>query len=175
MAVKIRMKKMGRKHRPFFRVCAVDSRAPRDGRVIEELGTYDPMVPETDARAILKGDRIDYWLGVGAQPSPKVSVLIKKYGTEGSHLEQQKVAIERLGGRRAKAIEEARAAAAAAPKPKVAEEKPAEEAAPAEGEAAAEGAEAAAPEAAAAEAAEAPAAEEKPAEAAAAEGEAKSE
>ena len=55
MAVKIRMKKMGRKHRPFFRVCAVDSRAPRDGRVIEELGTYDPMVPETDARAILKG------------------------------------------------------------------------------------------------------------------------
>ena len=167
---------MGRKHRPFFRVCAVDSRAPRDGRVIEELGTYDPMVPETDARAILKGDRIDYWLGVGAQPSPKVSVLIKKYGTEGSHLEQQKVAIERLGGRRAKAIEEARAAAAAAPKPKAAEEKPAEEAAPAEGEAAAEGAEAAAPEeAAAAEAAEAPAAEEKPAEAAAAEGEAKSE
>ena len=86
VAVKIRMKKMGRKHRPFFRVCAMDVRSPRDGRVIEELGTYDPMVPETDARAILKGERIDYWLGVGAQPTPKVAVLIKKYGTAGSHL-----------------------------------------------------------------------------------------
>ena len=55
MAVKIRMKMMGRKHRPFFRICAVDSRNPRDGRVLEELGTYDPMVPDTDARALLKG------------------------------------------------------------------------------------------------------------------------
>ena len=51
VAVRIRMKKLGRKHRPFFRICAVDSRAPRDGRVLEELGTYDPMIPETDARA----------------------------------------------------------------------------------------------------------------------------
>ena len=51
MAVKIRMKRMGRKHRSFFRICAVDSRNPRDGRVLEELGTYDPMVHETDARA----------------------------------------------------------------------------------------------------------------------------
>lgn len=96
MAVRIRMKKMGRRHRPFFRICAVDSRAPRDGKVIEELGVYDPMVRDVDARAVLKGERIDYWLGVGAQPSDKVKVLIKKYGTEGSHLEQQKAAIERL-------------------------------------------------------------------------------
>ena len=142
MAVKIRMKKMGRKHRPFFRVCAMDVRSPRDGRVIEELGTYDPMVPETDARAILKGERIDYWLGVGAQPTPKVAVLIKKYGTGGSHLEQQSEAIERLGGRRAKAIEEARQLAAKTPKPK-AEEAPtptADGEATAEGEAATEGA-----------------------------------
>ena len=141
MAVKIRMKKMGRKHRPFFRVCAVDSRAPRDGRVIEELGTYDPTIPETDARATLKGERIDYWLGVGAQPSPKVAVLIRKYGSEGTHLQAQQDAISKLGGRRAKAIEDARAVAAAAPKPKVEEEKPAEaeaEAKPAEGEAKAE-------------------------------------
>ena len=50
------MKKMGRKHRPFFRICAMDIRVPRDGRVLEELGTYDPMVPETDARAILNGE-----------------------------------------------------------------------------------------------------------------------
>ena len=50
MAVRIRMKKLGRKHRPFFRIVAVDGRRPRDGRVLEELGTYDPLVPETDAR-----------------------------------------------------------------------------------------------------------------------------
>lgn len=96
MAVKIRMKMMGRKHRPFFRVCAIDSRQPRDGRVLEELGTYDPMVHETDARALLKVDRIAYWLGVGAQPSEKVKVLIKKYGAEGTHAKQQAEARERL-------------------------------------------------------------------------------
>jgi small subunit ribosomal protein S16 len=90
------MKKFGRRHRPFFRICAVDSRAPRDGKVIEELGYYDPMIRDVDARAVLKGERIDYWLGVGAQPSDKVKVLIKKYGSAGSHLEQQQAAMERL-------------------------------------------------------------------------------
>ena len=167
MAVKIRMKKMGRKHRPFFRVCAVDSRAPRDGRVIEELGTYDPMVPETDARAILKGERIDYWLGVGAQPTPKVAVLIKKYGSEGTHLQAQLDAIEKLGGRRAKSIEDARAAAAAAPKPKIEEPAPAAEEAPSESESPAEGE--ASTEEAAAEAPAEEAATETPAEEATAE------
>ena len=96
MAVRIRMKKMGRKHQPFYRICAMDVRAPRDGKVIEELGFYDPMVKETDARAILKGERIDYWLSVGAQPSDKVKVLIKKYGANGTHAEQQRVALERV-------------------------------------------------------------------------------
>lgn len=96
MAVKIRMKKMGRKHRPFFRVCAIDSRAPRDGKVIEELGHYDPLVPDTDARAILNGERIAYWLSVGAQPSENVSVLVKKYGKDGSHLAQQQAALGRI-------------------------------------------------------------------------------
>ena len=100
MAVRIRMKKMGRTHRPFFRVCAMDQRSPRDGRVIEELGTYDPMCPETDARVTLKGERIDYWLSVGAQPSSKVATLIKKYGTNGSHLEVQKAAMDRLSKRK---------------------------------------------------------------------------
>jgi small subunit ribosomal protein S16 len=90
------MKKMGRRHRPFFRVCAVDARASRDGKVIEYLGHYDPMVKETDARAILDGERIDYWLSVGAQPTEKVRVLIKKYGRNGTHLEQQRAALERL-------------------------------------------------------------------------------
>ena len=66
------MKMMGRKHRPFFRICAIDSRNPRDGRVLEELGTYDPLVADTDARALLNAERITYWLGVGAQPSDKV-------------------------------------------------------------------------------------------------------
>jgi len=96
VAVRIRMKKMGRRHRPFYRICAMDARRPRDGRVLEELGIYDPMVPEVDARAILKGDRIAYWLSVGAQPTEKVKVLIKKYGKDGTHLEQQRAALERL-------------------------------------------------------------------------------
>lgn len=96
MAVRIRMKKLGRKHRPFFRICATDARSPRDGRVIEELGTYDPMIPETDARVTLNVERVQYWLGVGAQPSEKVAVLIKKYGPNGTHLQQQKEAVERL-------------------------------------------------------------------------------
>ena len=74
----------------------MDVRAPRDGQVIEELGYYDPMVQETDARAILKGERISYWLSVGAQPSDKVKVLIKKYGVNGTHVEQQKAALERV-------------------------------------------------------------------------------
>ena len=158
----------------------MDARAPRDGRVIEELGTYDPMVPETDARAILKGDRINYWLSVGAQPTQKVGTLIKKYGAEGTHLDAQTEAIARLGDRRASSIAAARDAASkvkipepvAAPAP----EAPAAEA-PAEGEApeaAAEATEAPAEEAKAeapaeeakseAPAEEAPAAEEKPAE-----------
>ena len=160
MAVRIRLKKMGRKHRPFFRLCAMDSRSPRDGRVIEELGTYDPMVPETDARAILKGERIDYWLSVGAKPTPKVGVLIRKYGTDGSHLAQQTEAIERLGGRRAASIDAAKAAAAAAPKPKL-EPDPEETAEEATDETAAAANDEAAAEAPAAEtpAAEAPAAE----------------
>ncbi|RIK72852.1 MAG: 30S ribosomal protein S16 [Planctomycetota bacterium] len=92
------MKKLGRTHRAFFRICATDKRAPRDGRVLEELGTYDPAVPETDARAILNHERVAYWLGVGAQPSEKVAVLIKKYGPNGTHLEQQKAALAKLAG-----------------------------------------------------------------------------
>lgn len=100
MSVRIRLKKLGRKHRPFFRLCAMDVRSPRDGRVLEELGIYDPMVPETDARALLNGERIDYWLGVGAKPSDKAAVLIKKYGTNGTNLEAQKAALEKLSAAR---------------------------------------------------------------------------
>lgn len=96
MAVRIRMKKLGRRHRPFYRICAMDARTPRDGRVLEELGTYDPMIADADARAVLNGQRIEYWLSVGALPTEKVGVLIKKYGSEGTHLELQKAALDRL-------------------------------------------------------------------------------
>ena len=96
MAVRIRMKQMGRAHRPFYRICAIDKRAPRDGKVLEELGTYDPMVADTDARVRLKAERVDYWLSVGALPSEKCAVLIKKYGTNGTHVAQAQQAQERL-------------------------------------------------------------------------------
>lgn len=81
MAVRIRMKRMGRTHRPFFRICVMDSRVQRDGRAIEEVGHYDPMVPDKAARVSLKMDRVDYWLSVGAQPSEKVNALIRKVRT----------------------------------------------------------------------------------------------
>ncbi|MFM7520002.1 MAG: 30S ribosomal protein S16 [Planctomycetota bacterium] len=96
MAVAIRMKRMGRKHRSYFRICATDRRSPRDGRVIEELGTYDPSIPETDARCTIDGPRVEYWLSVGAQPSDAVRVLIKKYGPKGTHLKEMDQARARL-------------------------------------------------------------------------------
>ncbi|MGO8751477.1 MAG: 30S ribosomal protein S16 [Thermoguttaceae bacterium] len=112
MAVRIRLKKMGRKHRPFFRLCAMDGRTPRDGRVLEELGTYDPMVPYEDARALINAERVQYWLGVGAQPTEKVKILIKKYGPNGSRLVQQKAAVDRLAQERRRPVVTAAPAAA---------------------------------------------------------------
>lgn len=79
MAVRIRMTRMGRRHRPYFRIVATDARQPRDGRYLEVLGSYDPMVPNTDERVKLRPDRIRYWLSVGAQPTEKVAVLLRKY------------------------------------------------------------------------------------------------
>ena len=79
MAVRIRMKKMGRTHRPFYRICVMDARKPRDGKAIEEIGTYDPMKLDKSQRVTLKVDRVDHWLSVGAQPTEKVAVLIRKY------------------------------------------------------------------------------------------------
>jgi small subunit ribosomal protein S16 len=114
VSVRIRMKKMGRKHRPFYRICAMDIRRPRDGRVLEELGTYDPLVPDTDARAILNGERVQYWLGVGAQPSDKVAVLIKKYGPNGTRVAEQQAALDRLAQQRRRATPAPAATAAPA-------------------------------------------------------------
>ena len=96
MAVRIRLKRMGRTHRPFYRISAMDSRSPRDGKDIERLGYYDPMVSEKDARVKLNNERIAYWLSVGAKPTEKVKVLIDKYGPEGTHLEAQAEAFARL-------------------------------------------------------------------------------
>jgi small subunit ribosomal protein S16 len=109
------MKKLGRRHRPFFRICAMDSHTQRDGKPIEEIGYYDPMVRDVDARAILDRERVDYWLSVGAQPSEKVAVLIKKYGTNGTHLEQQQAALERLEASRRQPMRMAAATHGAAP------------------------------------------------------------
>ena len=77
--VRLRMKSFGRRHRPFFRICAMDTRTPRDGRAIEELGHYDPMVKDLAARAVLEVDRLRYWLSVGAQPSEKVAAILKRH------------------------------------------------------------------------------------------------
>lgn len=132
MAVRIRMKKLGRRHRPFYRICAVDVRKPRDGEVIEELGTYDPMVRDTDARVTFNQERISYWLNVGAQPSDKVGVLIKKYGPNGTHLEQMQTARERLA--MPKEVPPPPTPAVKKEKPAPAPEPVAEEAATAEGE-----------------------------------------
>lgn len=96
MAVRLRMKRLGRRHRPFFRICAMDSRSPRDGRVIEELGHYDPMVRDTDARVVLNRERVDYWLGTGAKPTAKVAVLIRKYGTGGTKTSENEEALKNL-------------------------------------------------------------------------------
>jgi small subunit ribosomal protein S16 len=74
------MKSMGRRHRPFFRICAMDARTPRDGRAIEELGWYDPLVRNPEAREHLEVGRIRYWLSVGAQPSEKVAAILKRHG-----------------------------------------------------------------------------------------------
>jgi small subunit ribosomal protein S16 len=80
--VRIRMKAMGRRHRPFFRICAMDSRTGRDARPIEELGHYDPMSRNAETQTILNASRIRYWLSVGAQPSHKVQCLLNKQGVK---------------------------------------------------------------------------------------------
>jgi small subunit ribosomal protein S16 len=83
--------------------------------VLEELGHYDPMVPDTDARVVMKLERVDYWLGVGAQPSDKAGVLIKKYGSNGTHRTQQAAALEKLDLKRRPAARSVSPTAAPAP------------------------------------------------------------
>jgi small subunit ribosomal protein S16 len=80
MAVKLRLKRMGRKHRAFFRLTAIESRNPRDGRVLEELGFYDPANKQEAQQVKLNTERVKYWLSVGAVPSDTVRHLLKKHG-----------------------------------------------------------------------------------------------
>ena len=74
MAVKIRFKRMGSKKNPFYRVVVADSRAPRDGKFIEELGYYNPLTKETK----LDGELVSKWIAAGAQPTDTVKALLKK-------------------------------------------------------------------------------------------------
>jgi len=83
VAVTLRMKRFGRRHRSFFRLSAMDRRTPRDGRVIEELGWYDPGAKEVEKQISLNRERIEYWLSVGAQPSETVRDLLQRQGIGG--------------------------------------------------------------------------------------------
>jgi len=160
MSLSIRLARGGAKKRPYYRIVVADSRAPRDGRFIEKLGTYNPLLAkDSPERVKLDGERISHWLSVGAQPSDRVLRFLDAAGIKertarnnphkGEPGEKAKERIETQAAR-ATAAEEAKAAAAAAPPVEEVAEAPVEEAvaeAPAE-----EGA------------AEAPAAEDAPAE-----------
>jgi small subunit ribosomal protein S16 len=122
MALKIRMARAGAKNRPFFRIVAADSRSPRDGRFIEKLGTYNPLLDKgADGRVVLNVERIKYWLSVGAQPSDRVARFLHE-----ANLGDKPVIREtpKKSAPKTKAQERAKAAAAAASAP--AAEAPAE-------------------------------------------------
>src|SRR4030043_246254 len=121
MAVKIRMTRMGRRHRPFYRINAVDSRTPRDGRILEKLGHNDPIEKNPEKQIVLNRERTEYWLSVGAIPSDSVSEILLRLGIKHKYAEQ-------------KAVRQAKARAAAKAKgkfftkaQKIAAEKAAEE------------------------------------------------
>lgn len=87
MSVKIRMTRLGRRHRPFFRINAVDSRTPRDGRILEKLGHYDPIEKDESKQVVLNPERIQYWLDKGAIPSDSVAQILVKHGIKCKHAE----------------------------------------------------------------------------------------
>jgi small subunit ribosomal protein S16 len=182
MSLRIRLARGGAKKRPYYRIVVADSRTPRDGRFIERVGSYNPMVPKDHPdRVKLNEERIKHWLGHGAQPSERVArflgaaniiELAERREQTKQHMPRPKT-VERMQAAEEarKAAEEAAAAESAAPAPEApAEEAPAEEAAEATSEEA-PAAEAPAEEAPAEEAkAEEAPAEEAPAEEAKAEG-----
>ncbi len=135
MAMKIRLARGGSKKRPFYRIVAADSRMPRDGRFIEKLGTYNPLLPKDDeARVQMDLDRIKHWLAEGAQPTDRVSRMLEAAGAiekktrnnpkKGEPHDKTKARTQEKADK-AEAAQEAAKAAAAAPAP--VEEAPVEE------------------------------------------------
>ena len=170
MAVKLRLARGGSKKRPFYSIVAADERSPRDGRFIEKIGTYNPMLPKDGERVVLNKERAEHWLKQGAKPTDRVARFLDAEGLmkrEARNNPQKaqpgKKAQERVAEAKAKEEEAAAAAAAAEEEAKAAAEAPAEEA-PAEEAAAEAPAEEAAAEAPAEEAAAEAPAEEAPAE-----------
>ena len=121
MAMKIRLARGGSKKRPFYSIVAADARMPRDGRFLEKLGTYSPLLPkDSEDRVKLNVERIQYWLGQGAQPTDRVVRFLENAGliakTERNNPkkgEPGKAAKDRAEKKAAKAAAEAEAAEAA--------------------------------------------------------------
>ncbi|MGB1388388.1 MAG: 30S ribosomal protein S16 [Paracoccaceae bacterium] len=122
MAMKIRLARGGSKKRPFYRIVAADSRMPRDGRFIEKLGTYNPLLPkDSEDRVKMNIERVQYWMSEGAQPTDRVARMLEAAGvlekTERNNPnkgEPGTKAKERAEEKAAKAAEAAEAAAAPA-------------------------------------------------------------
>ena len=137
MSMKIRLARGGSKKRPFYRIVAADSRMPRDGRFIEKLGTYNPLLPkDSEDRVKMDMDRIQHWLGHGAQPTDRIARMLEAAGvlprTERNNPKKAELgtkAKERLEAKKAAAEAPAEEAAAEAPAEEAAAEAPAEEAA----------------------------------------------
>jgi len=89
MAVKLRMTRMGRRHRPFFRINAVESRTPRDGKILEKLGHYDPIEKDPAKQIVLNRERTEYWLDKGAIPSDTVSQILLRQGIKHKYAEEK--------------------------------------------------------------------------------------
>ncbi|NKB52303.1 MAG: 30S ribosomal protein S16 [Rhizobiaceae bacterium] len=145
MATKIRLARGGSKKRPFYRIVAADTRAPRDGRFIEKLGTYNPLLAKDSAERItMNKDRVQYWLDQGAQPTDRVLRFLDAEGmmkrearNNPNKAKPGRKAQERLDEKAQKEEDAKQAAADAEEAAKAAAEAPAEEA-PADEEAAAE-------------------------------------
>lgn len=125
MALTIRMSRAGAKKRPFFHIVVADSRFPRDGRFIERLGSYNPMLPkDAKERVILKMERIKHWLGMGARPSERIQRFLFEAGAgekPAIRTQPKKSAPRAKTQERLKAAAEAAKAAEAAPAPAPAE------------------------------------------------------
>jgi len=122
MAMKIRLARGGSKKRPFYRVVAADSRMPRDGRFIEKLGTYNPLLPkDSEERVKINVERVQHWLAQGAQPTDRIARMLEAAGVTPKTARNNpkkavpgKKAQDRADAKAAKAAEAAAAAAAPA-------------------------------------------------------------